>query len=805
MLTVLGLPTLRSDTCSTIGIGLRLVAPHGGHWRQCYREGHGFAEYGLCKKFVIPLSPELHQLAACLHTFKLKGTVPVRTTFYLCHSTLQAKALYTVFRLLKSLPATTFPNNIIKPDLAPHISALAEFSQKRLYKFKGSPFIDMLGMLRDHLASDDHDKVYAGLGFTIGTNLSIPINYNKPLSEVLRDAAVSCLRQPPHNLRFLGHAGLIGTAHMPATWMPDWFFPNILTPFPKVPTSPRSNDTNILFNACDIHHQIWTQAGYSELEPSTDGHTLTVHGVLVDYVRTGSVTGGFPNTISSIEDAWHLPNMHKTYSPTGETREQAYLRTLVADLKMVEGEVVGRGGSMYWRNRSKSQPTPGQVDTECLLAQVCIGRRLITTLNHHYIGIAPLHTQPGDAIFMVKYGEVLYIARPTLDGTYHFVGEAYIHGVMDGLVTEQLFNGQGEMQTIEFVPVLGDVANSNESPFAIPGNPVSFKSRDIGHGLLRHEYSNRHENMDFKVHDNLGRQMHDEIKDAIDETMERLTDSTTVEEATRKICVECVWALDLKRKLLSSEDEKIEPKFGVCLYGRQFARRSYILAAIDLEIERTRVAILGEFGNLAPYKAGLHVLDVETIENEKQQDAGLKEDEALARELQAQEFISAGLLEDPRNGGTGPILPPQTRQPARLRLLQRRTGPPARLMMAESRNPYTFAYQFRSKEDHALFLQDLQQWTPPRPGLLQRPILVGCWATDPLRRPRVIVQTSGPPPDIWWEDEDGKVVDGPNVGVEGGRLEISDRHDKRGKIDVIHDDWEGEGEAELPFEFEFVE
>jgi hypothetical protein len=87
---------------------------------------------------------------------------------------------------------------------------------------QGLPLLEVLELVRNHSSSDPHDKVYAALGFAADEHTElIDIDYRKRLSTMLRDVAASCLNQK-YPLRLLGHAGLLGSGHMPASWIPDW-------------------------------------------------------------------------------------------------------------------------------------------------------------------------------------------------------------------------------------------------------------------------------------------------------------------------------------------------------------------------------------------------------------------------------------------------------------------------------------------------------------------------------------------------------------------------------------------------------
>ena len=48
------------------------------------------------------------------------------------------------------------------------------------------------------------------------------------------------------------------------------------------------------------------------------------------------------------------------------------------------------------------------------------------------VGLAPSHAQKGDVIVIFLGAKFPYVLRETDHGTYTFVGEAYVHGVMYG-------------------------------------------------------------------------------------------------------------------------------------------------------------------------------------------------------------------------------------------------------------------------------------------------------------------------------------------------------------------------------------
>jgi len=69
-----------------------------------------------------------------------------------------------------------------------------------------------------------------------------------------------------------------------------------------------------------------------------------------------------------------------------------------------------------------------------------IGRTLVLSKNR-YLGLAPKLSKPGDHIFILFGLSEPAILRPQADGSYIFIGTAYVHGVMKGEALKDLEEG----------------------------------------------------------------------------------------------------------------------------------------------------------------------------------------------------------------------------------------------------------------------------------------------------------------------------------------------------------------------------
>jgi hypothetical protein len=65
-------------------------------------------------------------------------------------------------------------------------------------------------------------------------------------------------------------------------------------------------------------------------------------------------------------------------------------------------------------------------------ASFCLGRRFIVSRKQGFIGLAPDEALPGDVLALIPGCEVPLLLRPLHDQSFRFVGECYVHGIMDG-------------------------------------------------------------------------------------------------------------------------------------------------------------------------------------------------------------------------------------------------------------------------------------------------------------------------------------------------------------------------------------
>ncbi|KAJ9608440.1 hypothetical protein H2200_007428 [Cladophialophora chaetospira] len=78
----------------------------------------------------------------------------------------------------------------------------------------------------------------------------------------------------------------------------------------------------------------------------------------------------------------------------------------------------------------------------------CFNRRLFIT-KRGYLGLGPYHMQLADLVCILFGGDTPYILRKSSSLTYRFIGQCYVHGIMNGEVVDEWEKTQGNEQWFE--------------------------------------------------------------------------------------------------------------------------------------------------------------------------------------------------------------------------------------------------------------------------------------------------------------------------------------------------------------------
>ncbi|KAI0861412.1 HET-domain-containing protein [Xylaria cubensis] len=323
-------------------------------------------------------------------------------------------------------------------------------------------FCQIISHIRYRQATDPRDKVYGLLGMVDDAD-SILIDYNSPAEIVYEESTrriISKTRnldifvhvvRDPNRSRFSGRAN----SRLPSlpSWVPDWdaSFDTVHNQSHGVVFRLRSLR---LFNACGSRH-------FSVLTNSTEQGSLWVSGITVDVVaRISPMTYSTGNKTKVIR-SWRVmtgveEEPDRPY-PTGGTILDAFWRTLCFDTSTSVDS--SQSGLRYQRavphdrvihdtfwfisllslyGRPKHDRLCGEFQDN-LGANVFSQRVNRTILDRRfflsekgYIGLAPDNVNEGDMICVLAGGRLPLILRDASTTSKRLVGDAYVHGIMDG-------------------------------------------------------------------------------------------------------------------------------------------------------------------------------------------------------------------------------------------------------------------------------------------------------------------------------------------------------------------------------------
>jgi len=303
-------------------------------------------------------------------------------------------------------------------------------------------------------ASDPRDFIYGLLNMsTDPADLGITADYSKSKQKLFIEVATALIKRISLQLLLWRNTHTAKETEPPLpSWAPDWSA-RIL-----IPLVGPLKASNLRFQASRD-----SESEFSFVNSTNQHPTLAVTGIAMDFVRTvgdsvmeirvsdrtiyehdqdqnynlalrwlddierlskhcGNIYGGKSGTKEAI---WRTPIADTTLTPEGHQRAEKVLEEcykfcrsgiMRAVLKSHELEqkkfaLAGR----YWR----------------LLVTRCSNRKLFAT-EKGYLGLGPAASTPGDIIAVIFGLNAPLVLRASGVDEYQIVGEAYVHGIMDG-------------------------------------------------------------------------------------------------------------------------------------------------------------------------------------------------------------------------------------------------------------------------------------------------------------------------------------------------------------------------------------
>jgi len=374
--------------------------------------------------------------------------------------------------------ATWMQKQLTKSDFGEY----QEFESSNVYKahvlydttyLQEQDFLDLLGQLREFLATDAKDKVFAILGLQPFQRLPRPIqpDYSKSKLEVYRSVVETSLstHQDLSILSFVHHNEFID-GNWPST-VPQW---------DAAPTA-----AHLLGRTTDFENSASGELKLNDFGYNLASNSLTLQGLILgtisvvgelmtaDHFRGVSVASEDPNHPVKLFWKNHLDSFHNyrklesanlpvihlclTMTAARDTNYQKMDRTFGGDRSKIDKHLADYAAYLHNFDpdsaalRSISEDlndedgyTGNSTNFAIAASRVCDDRRLFL-FNKDYIGLGPNVMQPGDQLCILFGGQQLYILRPRGD-SHQLVGECFVQGLMWGEGLEAYENGLQEAQ-----------------------------------------------------------------------------------------------------------------------------------------------------------------------------------------------------------------------------------------------------------------------------------------------------------------------------------------------------------------------
>jgi hypothetical protein len=319
-------------------------------------------------------------------------------------------------------------------------------------------------------ATDPRDRVYALLGLAPDVQKHIHVDYDKPVPEVWEDAARFLLNKSPpgHQFEILGYFSNINSRiamsehpeiGMP-TWVPDMDLNIAPIAFPKTRKRKIQQEEETVIDWAYSAGILLHPAMIPEVEATFDlvinGDFLQAKGFLIDAIKEVNRQTETPRLggkwYRDVVRSWEPKDGQKPYT-LGRAMQQAYLRTIVADLKFDQlGNITGCSSASDQAESILSSSALVVTYTESVASldviRFCRNRTLAYTSRGH-VSLVPIHTEVDHEIWILIGGQVLSVVA-TIPGKEYksFAGECYVHGLMKGEALDWLRDGRAKLETV---------------------------------------------------------------------------------------------------------------------------------------------------------------------------------------------------------------------------------------------------------------------------------------------------------------------------------------------------------------------
>jgi hypothetical protein len=180
---------------------------------------------------------------------------------------------------------------------------------------------------------------------------------------------------------------------------------------------------------------------------SADGKRLSIRGFVLDQVASirSSNRDDFKSAARTYLRLWRQLATESPVYPTGQLSIDAFAETIVMgaaqptspfetnDDMLTTLHAWLKGRSLVRDHAAWTAPDIFLYDFYRAMTTACFNRTFFTT-HSGFIGLGSYFLRPGDLMVELHNGTTPFALRPAANGCYTLVGDAYMHGIMEGPV-----------------------------------------------------------------------------------------------------------------------------------------------------------------------------------------------------------------------------------------------------------------------------------------------------------------------------------------------------------------------------------
>jgi hypothetical protein len=306
---------------------------------------------------------------------------------------------------------------------------------------------------RSMRATDPRDKIYALLGISTDAEaIGIWPSYSNTWQEVYEGTAAILLQKC--SLKILSCCvfkdsspiDMSSVGSLPS-WVPNW-----ASEVPIMLVPPTVGYTSTLkFSASGLTKSTPRFLGHASSRKTGNHTTLVLQGVLVDAVQTTSLPWQKLESNSAHHHCQWLKHIEEfsrqgnsIYLP-GHGQLESVWRTPIANTRLDEDGGIGRASKVEFGKyqaivRESSTEVDSSLDVSSFMRAIDLRahHKRVFKSNMGYLGLGSSAIIPGDAVFIILGADVPFVLRKTDETRFQIIGEAYVHGIMDGeIITKE--------------------------------------------------------------------------------------------------------------------------------------------------------------------------------------------------------------------------------------------------------------------------------------------------------------------------------------------------------------------------------